>query len=44
MPKKFFLIVALDRKHGYVSKHIIPKTNISELLQKNHKLMQKNWL
>jgi len=32
--KKF---VGLDRKHGCVSKHIIPKTNIYELLQKNHK-------
>jgi len=32
--KKF---VALDRKQGYVSKHIILKTNIYELLQKNHK-------
>jgi len=32
MPKK--KIVCLDRKHGCVSKHIILKTNIYELLQK----------
>jgi len=36
--KKFLIqFVALDRKHGCVSKHIILKTNIYELLQKNHK-------
>jgi len=35
MPKKIFLkFVGLDRKHGYVSKHIILKTDIYELLQK----------
>jgi len=33
----FFKFVALDRKHGCVSKHIILKTNIYELLKKNHK-------
>jgi len=35
--KKFFLFVGLDRKHGCVFEHIILKTNICELLQKNHK-------
>jgi len=30
----FFKFVGLDRKHGCVSKHIILKTNIYELLQK----------
>jgi len=33
----FLKFVGLDRKHGCVSKHIILKTNIYELLQKNHK-------
>jgi len=32
--KKFEKCVGLDRKHGCVSKHIILKTNIYELLQK----------
>jgi len=32
--KFFFKFVALNRKHGCVSKHIILKTNIYELLQK----------
>jgi len=35
--EKFFLFVGLDRKHGCVSKYIIIKTNIYELLQNNHK-------
>jgi len=34
LKKKF---VALDRKHGCVSKHIILETNVYELLQENHK-------
>jgi len=42
--KIFFLFVGLDRKHDCVSKHIILKTNIYELLQKNHKQMQYIWL
>jgi len=32
-------IVALDRKYGCVSKHITLKTNVYELLQKNHKYL-----
>jgi len=35
--KIFFKFVALDRKHGWVSKHSILKTDIYELLQRNHK-------
>jgi len=39
MAKKYFKkFVGLDRKHGYVSKHIILKTNIYELLQKKSQI------
>jgi len=36
--RKFFTIFAgLDRRHAYVSKHIILKTNICEVIQNHHK-------
>jgi len=39
MDAEIFVFAGSDWRHAYVSKHIILKTNIYELLQKYHKQM-----